>query len=181
MTPAGGPPARAQRVTPELVVRELRCHSFAVLSTVSAQGMPDSAGVNYGVSGPGADLAVYVMTRRHLRKARDIARDPRVSMVVPLARRLLWFLPPPTMQLEGRAVILDWTDRAGVEIFERFWMGRRILEAYRASADRGETRMCFLRITVDPIVRTYMLGSRVWELRTRMESGAAKVVLPGTE
>ena len=44
--------AKEQRVTPELVVRELRTHDFGILSTVSAEGKPFSAGVNYGVSQP---------------------------------------------------------------------------------------------------------------------------------
>ena len=118
------------------------------------------------------------MTRRHLQKARNIARDPHVSLVVPLTRRLLWFLPPPTIQLHGRAEIVDWTDEAGTDVFRRFWMGRRILEAYHESHRRGETRICFLKITPDPVVSTYMVGCGIWELRTRMESGAAKVVIP---
>jgi hypothetical protein len=41
-------------------------------------------------------------------------------------------------------------------------MARRILEAY-------ETRICFLRITLDPVV--------FWEVRRRMESGASKVFI----
>ena len=100
------------------------------------------------------------MTRRHLQKARNIAANPAVSLVVPLMRRLLWFLPPPTIQLRGRAEILDWTDEDGTDVFSHFWMGRRILEAYRASHRRGETRICFLRITPDPVVNTYMVGYR---------------------
>lgn len=82
--------------------------------------MPYSAGVNYGVPEGDGELATYVMNRRHLRKARNIARNPHVSTVVPLARRVLWFLPPATVQLRGRAEILDWTDRAGTEVFGRF-------------------------------------------------------------
>ena len=81
-------------------------------------------------------------------------------------------------QLHGRAEILDWTDEEGTDVFRRFWLGRRILEAYQASHRRGETRICFLRITPDPLVSTYMVGCRVWELRRRMESGAGKVVIP---
>jgi hypothetical protein len=80
--------------------------------------------------------------------------------------------------LHGRAEILDWTDAAGTEVFSHFWMGRRILEAYRASHRRGETRICFLKITPDPVVSTYMVGYRIWEVRRRMESGAATVVIP---
>ena len=166
------------RVTGELVISQLRKRDFAVLSTVSEERRPHSAGVNYGVSRPGRDLAIYVMTRRHLQKARDIAVNPAVSLVVPLMRRLLWFLPPATIQLRGRAEILDWTDEDGTDVFRRFWMGRRILEAYRASHRRGETRICFLKVTPDPLVCTYMVGYSIWEVRRRMESGAAKVIIP---
>jgi hypothetical protein len=133
--------------------------------------------VSYGVTGPDRDLAIYVMTRRHLRKARNIARDPRVAMVVPLTRRLLWALPPATIQLHGRAEILEWTDPSGVEVFGTFWMGRRILEGYREFNRRGETRICFLKITPDPVVRTYMLGSTLRQISTRMETGARRVDL----
>jgi general stress protein 26 len=163
----------------ELVLRQLRAHHFAVLSTVGEDGSPHAAGVSYGMSGPGQELALYVMTRSHLQKARDIAHNPRVALVVPVTRRLLWFLPPATIQLRGRAEILDWTDRAGTEVFRRFWLGRRILAAYRASRRRGETRVCFLRVTPDPEVRTYMVGQSLWEIRRRMEAGAGTVVIPG--
>lgn len=169
---------KQQRVTLELVLSRLRAEHFAVLSTVGEEGEPHSAGVSFGVSGPGDGLAIYVMTRRHLLKARHIARNPKVSLVVPVVRRFLWFLPPATIQLHGRAEILDWTDEAGTRVFEGFWMGRRILEAYRKSHRRGETRICFLRITPDPAIRTYMVGYNIWEIRRRMEAGAARVEIP---
>ena len=164
-------------MTFELVLSHLRTRDFAVLSTVSKESTPHSVGVNYGVSRPGRDFMIYVMTRKHLRKARNIAQNPNVSLVVPLTRRLLWLLPPPTIQLHGQAEIVDWTDEEGTDVFRRFWMGRRILEAYRESHRRGETRICFLKITPDPVVDTYMVGYSIWQLRKRMESGAAKVVI----
>lgn len=165
-------------MTFELVLSHLRKRDFAVLSTVGEGSKPHSAGVNYGVSRPGRDLAIYVMTRKHLQKARNIAQNPNVSLVVPLTRRLLWFLPPPTMQFHGQAGILDWTDEEGTDVFRRFWMGRRILEAYQQAHRRGETRICFLKITPHPMAYTYMVGYSIWQLRKRMESGAAKVVIP---
>ena len=171
--------AREQRVTFDLVLRELRAHNFVVLSTVDENGVPDSAGVNYGVSAPGRDLALYVMTRRHLKKTRNIARNPRVALVIPLPRRLLRFIPPATIQLRGRAEILDWTDEEGTNAFRRFWMGRRILAAYEKSRRRqGETRVCFLKITLDPVIRTYSVDYSVWDLWRRMESAGAKVLIP---
>ena len=149
--------------------------SLAILSTVDADGSPDSAGVNYGLAPAGRELVLYVMTRRHLKKARNIARNPRVSLVVPLQRRLLRFIPPATIRLRGRAEILDWTDEQGTAVFRGFWMGRRILDAYERSRRDGETRVCFLRITLDPVIRTYAVGHSLWDLRRRMESATGTV------
>jgi len=170
--------ANEQRVTFEVVLGHLRRRDFAVLSTVGKEGTPHAAGVNYGVSRAGRDFVLYVMTRTHLQKARNIAENPNVSLVVPLTRRLLGFLPPPTIQLHGRAEIMGWTDEEGTAVFRRFGMGRRILDAYQESHRRGETRICFLKIMPDPEISTYMVGCRIWRLRSRMESGAARVVIP---
>ena len=167
-----------QQLTFDVVLSHLRKRNFAVLSTVSSRDRPHSVGVNYGVSAPGRPLVIYVMTRTHLTKARNIAQNPSVSLVVPLTRRVLGFLPPPTIQLYGQAEIVDWTDEGGTEVFRRFWMGRRILEAYREAHRSGETRICFVRIVPDPVVYTYMVGYSIWQVRRRMESGAAKVVIP---
>jgi Pyridoxamine 5'-phosphate oxidase len=123
-------------------------------------------------------LAIYVMTRRHLQKARNIAHNPDVSLVIPVPRPLLWFVPPATIQLHGRADILDETDKGGIDVFSRFWIGRRILNAYAQSRRRGETRICFLKIAPHPVIRTYMVGYNIWEIRRRMELGAGKVVIP---
>ena len=167
-----------ERVTLALVLSHLRKRNFAVLSTVSMGGKPHSVGVNYGVSAPDRPLVIYVMTRTHLTKARNIAQNPSISLVVPLTRRVLGFLPPPTIQLHGQAEIVDWTDDGGTEVFRRFWIGRRILEAYREAQRRGDARICFVRIVPDPVVYTYMGGYSIGQVRRRMESGAAKVVIP---
>ena len=165
-------------MTYELVLSHLRKRNFAVLSTISRESKPHSVGVNYGVSRPDRALVLYVMTRTHLQTARNIAQNPYVSLVVTLTRRLLWFLPPPTIQIHGRAEIRDWTDEEGRDVFRRFWIGRRILAAYQEFRRRGETRICVLRITPDPVIHTYMVGRSIWQLRRRMESGGATVVIP---
>ena len=162
----------------DAVVHELRNRDFGVLSTVSDDERPHSAGVNYGVSRPGRPLAIYVMTRRHLKKARNIARNPQVALLVPLTRRLLWFLPPPSVSIEGLAEILAWDDAAGTLVFDSFFLGRQILKRYRSAHIRGETRICFVRIIPDGEISTYMVGYPMWEMSKRMESGAAKVRVP---
>ena len=168
----------ASPVTFELVLGQLRRRDFAVLSTATEEGAPHSAGVVYGVSAPGRALAIYVMTRKHLKKVRNIEHDPRVSLVIPVTRRILWFEPPPSIQLRGSAEVLDWRDEGGVESFRRFWMGRRILRMYEEFYRRGERRICFLKIAPVPVISTYMVGHSVWGLSKRMESGMGEVVIP---
>lgn len=165
----------SHRVTLDQVVRHLWKRDFGVLSTADVQGRPHAVGVLYGVSLPGTPLAISVMTRRHLQKARNIAANPSVSFVVPLTRRLLWFLPPPCIQFRGTAEILDWKDEAGAQTFQAFSMGRRIMRMYDELRHRGETRTCFLRIAPDREVSTYMVGYSIWDMRRRMETGMEKV------
>jgi hypothetical protein len=160
------------------VLAALRKHHFAVLSTVDQDGAPHAAGVTYGITYEGRELVLYVMTRRHLRKARDIARCPQVALVVPIERRVLRFLPSATIQLHGRVEILDWTDEAGTDVFRGFWLGRRILAAYREAHRHGESQICFLKIAVDPIITTFMVGVSAWGLWRRMERGAGRVLVP---
>ena len=105
-----------------------------MLSTVGADGTPHSAGVNYGLSNSSSGPAVYVMTRTHLQKARDIPGDGRVSLVVLIRPRLLWFLPPATIQLRGHAEVLDGDDDIGEAVFRGFWIGLRILGCIREIA-----------------------------------------------
>jgi general stress protein 26 len=157
------------------VLHEIRRSHFAVLSTTDTTG-PASAGITFGVSGSGT--TIYVMTRRHLQKTRNIIANPRVSLVIPRPRRMLWLIPPATIQLSGHADVLDWADDEGLQVFSQFLLGRQILRSYRNLYARGESRICFLRITIDPVMHTYMVGTPVWRVRKNMEAGASTVIRP---
>ena len=178
VTPVTSIKHQSFRLTADTVLGELRRNHFAVLSTVGPDGAPHSAGVNYGLSTHSGEIALYVMTRAHLQKARDIQNDPRVALVVPIGHRFAQFLPPATIQLRGRAEIIDGADDLGIGVFRGFWIGRRILRAYEKWRRQGETRICFLKITPDPDVRTYMVGSNLLDLSRNMEAGAGRVVIP---
>ena len=77
------------------------------------------------------------------------------------------------MQLRGRAQILDWTDAEAREVFSGFLLGRQIINSYRELHGRGASRICFLRIDLDPLIRTYLVGTSSWRVRRSMESGTA--------
>lgn len=161
-----------------MVLKELGRRSFGVLSTITRDRRSHSVGVVYGVSPPGRPLEIYVMTRTKLKKVRNILANPNVSFVVPLTRRLWSFLPPPCIQFQGKAEIIDWKDEVGVQAFKKFFVGRRILSMYDELHRRGERTVCFLRITPDPVIFTYMLDRSIWEMRQRMETGMEKVQIP---
>jgi hypothetical protein len=120
------------------------------------------------------------MTRRHLLKARNIESDPRVSLVIPVPRPVLTFLPPATIQLHGSAELLNWDDPIGTAVFKMFWLGRRILSEYEQAREAGEGRVCFVRIVPDASVRSYLVGTQLWEMGSKMEAASAQVTLtPG--
>lgn len=156
------------------VLRAIRRQHFAVLATSDPAGRPASAGITYGVSGSGS--AIYVMTRRHLQKARNVVANPRVSLVIPTPRRLLWWVPPGTIQLTGRAEVIDWTDQDATRVFSEFWLGRHIVDSYRGLHARGDSRIAFLRIELDPVIHTYMIGTSAWQVRNNMGAGASTVI-----
>jgi len=111
-----------------IVLRAMRRQHFAVLSTSDTAGHPASAGVTYGLTQSGE--VMYVMTRRHLQKARNIAVNAAVSLVIPVPRRLMWPVPPATLQLHGHATIIDWTNAEAREVFSGFLLGRQIIKTY---------------------------------------------------
>ncbi len=176
---AGARSAHRANVSAETLRRQIQSEHFAVLATTGTDGSADSAGVSYRAVVESGELVLYVMTRRHLRKARDIAREPRVSLVIPIRRRLLWFMPPATVQLRGEAELLPQDDQRGTLAFHGFFLGRRILAAYRAMRLRGDDRICFVRITLDATARSYMVGKSLWQVIRRMEAGAATTDLTG--
>ena len=162
----------------DAVVQRLRSRSFAVLGTSDEQARPHAAGVEYAMSRRGT--SVFVMTRRHLRKARNIASNPHVSVVVPLTRRILWFLPPPCIQFDGIAEVVDRTDTEGLESFRSFLVGRKILRMYDEFERRGESRVCFIRIGFGSRISTYGVGTSIWSLIRRMEGGLKNIEVPSS-
>ena len=75
------------------LVRLLREHRLAVVSTVGPDGGPQSAVVGCAISD---DLEIVFDTLEDTRKARNLRRDPRVSLVIGWDREA-------TAQIEGLA------------------------------------------------------------------------------
>jgi hypothetical protein len=128
-------------------LRAIRTRSFAVLSTVSSAGFPHAAGVSYAA----IDSTIYVNTERSSRKARNVAANDRVALVIPVRR--LPIGPPFTVQLQGRATLLALDDP---EITEHLDGGR--LKAVTSHGELEEADGCFLRIVPNGRAHTYGIG-----------------------
>ncbi len=166
------------RVTFDMVLKELKKRHFGVLSTVTKDGRSHSAAVFYSVSLSARPLEIFAMTRTKLKKARNIMNNPNVSFVVPLRRHLLTFVPPPCIEFQGQAEIVDWKDETAVTACKTSYMGRTIVNAYDEMYRQGDHTICFLRITPDPTIFTYGVGVSIWEMRRHMAIGFAKVEIP---
>jgi len=158
-------PSPADPTIGPAVARVVRRHHFAVLATASATGRPHAAGVMYQVAGGQA----WVSTLRSSRKARNAAARGQVALT--LAVRRIPMFPPATVQLRGRATVVDLDDP---EL-------RRLAEAgsLPAVTGRGELELpdgCFLRIDLAERVPVYALGMSCWQL-LRHPLDAARVAL----
>jgi nitroimidazol reductase NimA-like FMN-containing flavoprotein (pyridoxamine 5'-phosphate oxidase superfamily) len=156
------------------VERELRKRTFAVLSTVSRTGRAQSSGVLYGVSPPGAPFGIYVISGRNHAKVRNIAANPNVSLIVPLFRRVLCFVPPACIQIHGTAEVLEATDELAQQTFRTSYALRTI--PYLDSANHGNA--CFVRIQPDPLINTYGVGFSARQFRKHWADAGARVHIP---
>lgn len=158
-----------------MVEEELRRRNYAVLSTASQDGKPHSAGVSYGVSALHRAFALYIVTDRRSRKARNIAANPHVSLTIPLPRRLLSFLPPNSIQFQGAAEILALDDEAAREAFQGSLVLRRIL---RLQLEQKAEHSVFLCVRPGRVIFTYGVGLSLLALMRNIEAAASRVEVP---
>jgi hypothetical protein len=140
-----GDPAQARRIT-----KILARHPFCVLATTSRVGSSHAAGVVFDW----VDGDMYIHTMRTSRKARNIADNAHVGIVVPSRR--LPVGPPFTVQFQAIATIVSMDDATI----------RSLLVENRLARTSGhgalkESDGCFLRITPGPVVHTYGIGVSV--------------------
>ena len=148
-----------------VVRRAIARGSFCVLAT-SADGNPHAVGVLYQE----IDGALYFATFQGSKKARDIRANPRVAVCIPVRKYPVG--PPFCVQFEGRAEILAATDSA---ISALVRAGR--LKRLTSHGELAEPRMCFLRVTPDPLVSTYGLGVPLLTLLRDPLRGSRRVEL----
>ena len=149
------------------VRKAVASRSFATISTVSEAGFPHAAGVIYVPIGG----ELYVHTMRTSRKARNVAANERVGVVIPV--RKLPVGPPFTVQFQARAELVAMDDD---EIVRHVESGA--LKKITGHGELDEPDGCFLRIRPAGTVHTYGIGvSALAVAKDPLHAGARSVRL----
>jgi len=138
---------------PTEVVRAIQRRSFMTLATTSPINRPHVAGVLYQA----VEMSLYASTMRSSRKARNIASNRHVGVIIPVRR--LPVGPPSSVQFQGVADILALDDPAVLELVSQGQL--------KAVTGHGELDLpggCFLRITPNRRIFTYGLGVSIVKL-----------------
>jgi nitroimidazol reductase NimA-like FMN-containing flavoprotein (pyridoxamine 5'-phosphate oxidase superfamily) len=140
--------------TLEDLTRLIAKRSFCVLATQGLHG-PHVAGVGYFAQG----LDIYIPTSSNTTKARNVQRDPRVAVHIPVPWPLIP-APPRSIQFRGKAKILpiDHAD-ANAALDRASLVMRRVFRRLLENVDTktwGENIWIHVRPTRR--IETFMLG-----------------------
>jgi len=155
----------------DLVEREIRGKSFAVLSTVDSKNQPHSTGVAYVMSPRGEELEFYVVTQATSAKVRNLKRNPNVTLVVTFPHHYLRFIPDSTVMIRGVADLVGLDDEGAQAAFAQ--RGRK-LDA-NSEALKGTV---VIRIRPSKTLYCYGVGVGLNQMRKDPTSARYKVTIP---
>lgn len=145
------------QLTTEQVWREIAQNLFAILGMVTPQGEARTVGVVYVVDAH----RLYIGTSRGAWKVKHIARNPHVSLTIPIAKRLPfvpWIkIPAATITFSGMARILDHGD-VEVDLLNKLY--RDVVKDEEALA-----ASCVIEVTPQKDFITYGVGIPLMQMR----------------
>jgi nitroimidazol reductase NimA-like FMN-containing flavoprotein (pyridoxamine 5'-phosphate oxidase superfamily) len=144
--------------------------SFCTLATASEKNRPHVAGVTYAAVG----MTLYVNTDRSSRKARNVAANPHVGVMIPVRRMPVGF-PPGEVQFQGTAEVLAMDDPEIVALVEA---GK--LKKVTSHGELERPDGCFIRIRPGRKVNTYGVGMSLIQLMRHPLEAAGSVELNGS-
>jgi uncharacterized protein YhbP (UPF0306 family) len=138
----------------EDLMRLIAKRNFCILATQGLHG-PHVAGVSYFARG----LDLYLPTSASTTKARNVRRDPRVAVHIPVPWPLVP-APPRSIQFRGNAEILPINDADANDALERgSLVMRRVFRRFLEKADTetwGEN--IWIHVRPRKRIETFMLG-----------------------
>ena len=144
-------------LTSDQVWEVIEKHNFGVLGMATARDEARTAGIVYIVDG----RRLYIGTWTEMWKTRHVARNPHVSVTIPIHRRvpfMPWIkVPAATITFSGKADVIAALDSPH-ELLERFYHGV-------ASDEEEMARYSLIEVTPTGEFLTYGIGMSVLDMR----------------
>ncbi|MCA9939910.1 MAG: pyridoxamine 5'-phosphate oxidase family protein [Anaerolineales bacterium] len=145
------------QLTSEQVWQVIEKELFGVLGMVSARGEGRTVGIIYVVR----DRKLYIGTEKDAWKVRHVARNPQVSMTIPIAKRIPFMpwmrIPAATITFAGTARVIPGQEAP-----------RDLVQAvFRSVADDpGQVAdYCLIEVTPEKEFVTYGVGIPLMQMR----------------
>lgn len=164
-----------KKISFESVEKAVRKKTFGVLTTIDAKGRPHSTGIIYAVGPPSSPFALYLITGAAYAKARNIKKNPNVSLVVTFPHHWVRFAPASYVMFRGTAELVPYTDQDAQWAMTQTRIGRMNL---LTEAENTQTDFVFIKIIPEPTVFCYGLGYSLMELRGDHTGASYKVTIP---
>jgi hypothetical protein len=159
----------------DFVEQKVRKKSFGVISTIDSKGRPHSTGIIYAVGPPESPFALYCVVGTTYVKARNIKRNPNVSLVVTFPHYWIRFAPASYAMFRGTAEIVPFDYPDGKWAMSQTRIGRMNLQT---DADASGADYVFIKIDPEPTVFCYGLGHSIMEMRGDHTNMDYKVTIP---
>lgn len=142
--------------------------AFCTISTVSPAGRPHAAGVAYSLVGRN----IWFNTQASSRKARNIAANEYLAMVIPV-RRVPVGAPPSTIQFQSTGRIVSVDDPEVAELVKNGHLGD--------ITSHGELELpdsCFVKVELPTRIFTYGLGMSILQLAKNPLAASGVAIAP---
>ncbi len=140
----------------EEVRKILKKNLWLVLSTVNEKGQPHSCVVVYQSDGN----EIVILTGQDTLKARNIQKNPKVSITIPFRKNFFHKLipaPPGELHFNATAEIVPTSDEEARKIYGKF-----LKHAEKAGVEGGSI---FIKITPSKAIHTFAVGIKMREMR----------------
>ncbi len=157
------------------IEKRIRKKTFGVLTTINQDGTPHTSGIAYGVSPPSSEFSLYFLTSKKYKKARNIAKKPNISLLIPFPHYYIRFAPAGTVTFTGKAEFRPIDDNELLDIFSK----KRVLRLITKDiSPQNKESFTFVQLKPDPKVLCHGVGYNLFKLRQGHKQAAYSVVIP---
>lgn len=141
--------------------KQLKKNFWLVLSTANEKLQPQSSLVIYQSDGKD----IYIHTGKVTVKAKNIMKNNKVSITIPIRKNLLHkFIPAPPAEIhfKGTAEILPFEDEYAREVCKKYLT--------HELPDELKSESIWIKVTPSRRINTYGIGVKLWSMRNPVKA-----------